>query len=123
MQKRFILFLFGCIPTRLLLTYIAKIGTIFIKQILGIISFIIASGFMYIYLTGSRKTGTETGGEPIWWNNIRPVHSILFYIFSFMIYIKNYSSAWKALFLDTMIGLISFLFFHWKNNDFVKLFN
>ncbi len=112
LQKRFLLFLFGCIPTRLLFTYIAKTGSTYVKKLSGLIAFIIATGFMYIYLTGSRKSGIETGGAPIWWNNMRPLHSLLYYTFAFMIYFKYYSDAWKVLFLDTMIGLFSFLYFH-----------
>jgi hypothetical protein len=114
LQKRFLLFLFGCIPTRLLFTYIAKTGSVYVKKISGLIAFIIATGFMYIYLTGSRNTGFETGGAPIWWNNLRPVHSLFYYTFAFMIYFKYYSDAWKVLLLDTMIGLFSFLYFHFK---------
>ncbi len=114
LQKRYLLFLLGCIPSRFLLTYISKIGSVNIKKILGVIAFVIATGFMYIYLTGSRKTGVETGGAPIWWNNIRPIHSLFYYTFAFMIYFKYYNDAWKVLFIDTIFGLFSFLYFHFS---------
>jgi hypothetical protein len=31
-----------------------------------------AIGFMYIYLTDSRKTGQEVFGQKIWWNHLQP---------------------------------------------------
>lgn len=120
-QKRFILFLGGCIPTRLLFAYISKISLLFVNQILAFIAFLIGTGFIYIYFTGSRKTGIETGGEPIWWNNLRPFHAIFYYLFAYMIYIKKIKDAWKIIVVDTMMGLFAFLLFHWNNGDFKKL--
>ena len=120
-QKRFLLFLGACIPTRLLFAYISKSSSLQINKILAIIAFIIATGFIYIYITGSRNTGLETGGENIWWNNLRPVHAFFYYLFSYMVYIKNIKDAWKVIVIDTMIGLFSFIIFHWKQSDFKKI--
>ena len=81
LQKRFLMFLIGCIGVRTLFVIIAKyINTKYFKY-LGYIALLPAIGFMYIYLTGSRKTGAETFGEKIWWNDLRPIHSIfIFYL-------------------------------------------
>ena len=46
---------------------------------LGYLALLPATEFIYIYLTGSMKTGAESFGEKIWWNNLRPIHSILFF--------------------------------------------
>ena len=65
LQKRFLMFLIGCIGVRTLFVIIAKyINTKYLKY-LGYIALLPAIGFMYIYLTGSRKTGAETFGEKI----------------------------------------------------------
>ena len=68
-QTRFLLFLFGCIGTRLLFTFFAKYASINILKIMGYIALLPAIGFFLIYTFGLRKTGAETLGKPIWWNN------------------------------------------------------
>ena len=83
LQKRFLMFLVGCIGVRSLFVIIAKyINTKYLKY-LGYLALLPAFGFIYIYLTGSRKTGAETFGEKIWWNNLRPIHSILYFFYGF----------------------------------------
>jgi hypothetical protein len=49
-QKRFILFLFGCIVVRFLFVYIAKNYTKYLKQ-MGLIALVISFGFFYVYFT------------------------------------------------------------------------
>lgn len=121
-QKRFLLFLGGCIPTRLLFAYISKSSSLEINQILAMFAFIIGTSFIYIFITGSRKTGLETGGEIIWWNNLRPLHAFFYYLFAYMVYTKNIKDAWKVIVIDVVIGLISFIIFHSKQGDFKKIF-
>ena len=81
-----------------------------------------AAGFIYIFLTGSRKTGMETFGDKIWWNDLRPVHALMYGLFAYNAINKN-PNAWIFLLIDVIIGLFSFLIFHYKNGDFHKVFN
>jgi hypothetical protein len=61
-----LIFLIDCIGNRSLFVIIAKyINTKYLKY-LGYIALLPAIGFIYIYLTGSRKTGPEVFGEKIW---------------------------------------------------------
>ena len=120
-QKRFLLFLIGCIGTRLLFVYIAKNASILYLQWLGYLALLPAGGFVYIYLSGSRKTGAEVFGDKIWWNDLRPIHALLYLLFSYNAIIGN-NTAWIYLLVDVIIGLISFLFFHLQNGDFKKLY-
>lgn len=111
LEKRFALFLFGCIGSRLLLAYIAKnIGIKFLKY-LGYLLLLPAFGFFYIYLTGIRKTGPEVFGDKIWWNDLRPIHGILYLLFSYNA-INGNEYAWIFLFIDVLFGLTSFLTYH-----------
>jgi len=121
-QKRFILFLFGCIPVRLAIVYLAKVISTEYLPILGYLSLIPAIGFIYIYLTGSRKTGTEVFGENIWWNDLRPVHALFYLLFAYNA-INRVKTSWVYLMCDVFIGLFSFLFFHYINKSFQKLKN
>ena len=120
-QKRFLLFLFGCIGLRSLFVIISKNASAKVLPYLGYFALLPAIGFLYIYLTGSRKTGGEVFGEKIWWNDLRPIHSLFYFLFAYNAITGN-MSAWIYLFVDVIIGLIAFLFFHYKNGDFPKLF-
>ena len=119
-QSRFILFLFGCIGMRLLFVIIAKNISIKYLYYLGYLSLLIPIGLMYIYLTGSRQTGSEVFGDKIWWNNLRPLHALLYVLFAYNA-IKGNPNSWIFLFLDVIIGLISFLIYHYINGDLRKL--
>jgi hypothetical protein len=116
------MFLMGCIGTRSLFVIIAKnINAKYLKY-LGYLALLPAIGFMYIYLTGARKTGAEVFGEKIWWNNLRPIHSILYFLFAYNAIIGNKQS-WIYLLVDVLFGLISFLVHHYLNGDISMLLN
>lgn len=118
--QRFLIFLIGCIGVRTLLVIIAKyIDTQHLKY-LGYAALLPAIGFIYIYLTDSRKTGIETGGEKIWWNDLRPIHSMLYFLFAYNAIAGNENS-WIYLLVDVLLGLTSFLLYHYANGDFDKL--
>ena len=119
-QKRFLLFLFGCIPTRLALVYLAKNISINYLPILGYITLIIAISFAYLFLSGTRQTGVEVFGDKIWWNNLRPIHATFYLIFSYYA-INKMRKGWIYLLVDVIFGLFSFLIFHYINNDFKNL--
>lgn len=122
LQQRFLMFLIGCIGFRSLLVIIAKyINTKYLKY-LGYLALLPAIGFVYIFLTGSRKTGMETFGEKIWWNNLRPIHATLYFLFAYNA-IKGNKQSWIYLLVDVLFGLTSFLIHHYINGDFSKLLN
>ena len=119
-QKRFLLFLIGCIGTRSLFVLLAKNAGTKYLPLLGYLALLPAIGFIYIYLTGSRTTGAEVFGEKIWWNDLRPIHSLLYFLFSYNA-IKGNTDSWVYLLIDVVFGLLSFLIFHYRNGDFSKL--
>jgi hypothetical protein len=120
-QKRFLLFLIGCMGTRFFLVYLAKNINIDYLPYMGYIALLISFSFMFIFLTGSRKTGIEVNGDKIWWNNLRPIHSITFGLFAYFSINKN-NDSWKILLVDVLFGLFSFLVFHYTEGNFTKLF-
>jgi hypothetical protein len=121
LQTRILLFLIGCIGSRTLLAYIAKHASLTVLQYMGYLALLPAIGFMYIFITGSRKSGPEVFGDKIWWNDLRPIHSLLYFGFAYNAIIGN-KEAWIYLFIDVILGLISFMMFHSLNGDFSKLF-
>ncbi len=110
-EKRFMLFLIGCIGSRLLLVHFARNIDIKLLKYLGYLLLIPAFGFFYIYLTGIRKTGVEVFGDKIWWNDLRPIHGLLYLLFSYNA-INGNKCAWIYLFIDVLFGLTSFLTYH-----------
>jgi hypothetical protein len=119
-QKRFLLFLFACIGTRSLFAIIAKNAPVNYLKYMGYLALLPAIGFMYIYISGSRKTGAEVFGEKIWWNDLRPFHALLYFLFAYNAILGNKSDAWVYLAVDVVFGLVSFLIFHYQNGDFSK---
>ena len=119
-QKRFLLFLLGCIGLRVLLVFISKNIKPKYLQIMGYIAIIPALGFILIYLLNLRKTGRETIGGKIWWNNLRPIHGILYLLFAYNAINRNRDS-WQYLLIDVVIGLIAFIIYHYQNNNFKLL--
>lgn len=111
LQKRFALFLFVCMGIRLTLAFLAKKANKSLLFVMGLLALLPATVFFYLFFSGKRKTGPETFGAKIWWNNLRPLHGILYLLFAIYA-IRGDKKAWMFLLLDMIIGLISFTVFH-----------
>ncbi len=119
-QYRFILFLFGCIGSRLAFTTLSAFASTYLLKILGIISLIPVIGWFYIIFIGKRDTGLEVFGSKIWWKHLRPIHMILWGLFSYLAIFGN-KNAWLVLLVDTFFGLGAFLQHHWSQGNFKNL--
>lgn len=101
-----LLFLFGCIPVRILLILLVRFIPPKYLPYISWIFLIISIGFLFSY--NRRMKGVETNQKPIWWNNIRPIHSCLYLLtFIYTLYKKPYS--WIPLTIDVCLGFISFI--------------
>jgi hypothetical protein len=110
-EKRMYLFLFGCMGTRLALTILAQQLPLEKLPIMGWFYIALGFGFILNFIFKIRKTGLETENEPIWWDNLRPIHAFLYLLFAYLAVNKN-KEAWKILFIDTLIGLLAFVNHH-----------
>ena len=107
-HKSLALFLLVCIPLRILLAYLAKVGSMRVLQLIGLFAITMSIGFMYIYITGTRQTGAEVFEGKIWWNDFRPVHAFIYAYFAWMVFVsQNYDDAWILLALDVVVGLFA----------------
>jgi len=121
-QERFIMFIFGCMVARVSLLLLAKnVGPKYLR-LLGFLCLLLAIGFLTIYLGDLRKTGVEVNGNEIWWNELRPVHAVMYLLFAIYA-IKKKDYAWIILLLDVCIGLVAFIMYHCQSGNFSKLFN
>lgn len=101
-------FLIGCIGTRLAFAYLATLYPMYCAFVAALIS----AGFFYIYFTGSRPVGIETGGKPIWWNKFRPLHGIMYGLFAVLVY-NGYKYAPGIIVIDALIGLVLWYYHHY----------
>jgi hypothetical protein len=104
---------------RLLMAYTAKRINGKYLPIMGYLAALPALGFAYVYISGNRKEGGF--GQKAWWNDLRPVHAILYGLFSWNA-INKRAGSWKFLFADAIFGLISFLIYHWSNGNIQKMY-
>ena len=110
-QKRFLLFLFGCILVRSIFVIIAKDHQEYLP-LMGKLALVISISFFYIYANDLRKTGGEVFGDKIWWNHLRPLHGFLYGLFG-LLAINSSPYSWVVLLADVSIGLTAFLRFHY----------
>lgn len=115
LDKRVVLFLVGCIGTRLLMAYIPQTLPKNYLPFMGIAIAIMGLGFLYLWLTNSRLNAQEAGGKT-WWADLRLVHAAL-YIASATYLFKGKRSASIPLMIDVIAGI---LFYFIKR---AKIFN
>ena len=120
-QRRFLAFIIGCVGVRLLLVHLVRKIRRDRLPILGYAALLVAFGFLFIFITGGRKTGIEVQGGKIWWNKLRPIHAF-FYLWFACLAFKKDKNSYIPLLLDVVFGLTSFLSYHLTVGSFRKLF-
>lgn len=105
-NKKIVLFVFGCLLVRFSFVLIAKNINKKMLPLLGKIAIIPAIWFLVLYFGDLRQRGALN--QKIWWNNLRPLHSILYFTFVYLALNKN-DKAYIPLLLDVLIGLLVFI--------------
>jgi len=111
-QKRYILFFMFCIPTRLGIAYLSTKLSDKNLKIMGYIALIFAIGIIMIYLFGNKLADSQlewAGKDKVWWNDFRPLHGLLYLMFSVNAIQMKSDTAWKPMVADAIIGSILFL--------------
>ena len=112
-HKRFLLFLGLCIPLRFALAYASSIADKNILFWMGIIALIQGFGWLIIYFFKLRETGGEVFGNKIWWDKLRPLHALDYFVFSYLA-INNSVYSSYPLYFDVLFGLLSFFIYHYN---------
>ena len=88
------------------------------RQLASIFTLIIACGFIYIYIFGSQRADNqlEWANAKVWWNDYRIIHGLLYLSFSITALFKL-NKSWIFLALDTLLGLILFLYYHYTQGN------
>lgn len=111
LHQRWLLFLTGCLGSRLAFAFWAKSASASVLPYLGALALLPAIGFWYLFLTGKRKTGPEVLGDRIWWNALRPIHGTLYALFA-VLALFGIQQAWILLLIDVMFGASAFAYHH-----------
>lgn len=108
------LFLLLCIAIRTALAMWVRRASVSHLWYIGLVLLLQSFGFAYIYMYGLRKSGGETFGCPIWWNDMRPVHAIMYGTASWFALRGNGNTTSTVLMVDVLMGLAAFSCFHAK---------
>tara|TARA_B100000795_G_scaffold267547_1_gene252591 strand:+ start:52 stop:390 length:339 start_codon:yes stop_codon:yes gene_type:complete len=104
-KYRKLLFIFGCLPIRILYIHFAKNANLNQLFYLGIIAIIIGLSFFYQSKFGGKNS--PFGGS-VWWHPVRNIHGILWVLFGILAIMKK-SKAYMVLIIDVIIGIIAFI--------------
>ncbi len=103
---RILLFLFLCIPLRLLLAYLPQVLPKPYFFIFAIIVALMGFGFLYLAFGNTRLQAPEGGGQT-WWASYRFIHGML--LMTAVIYlIKKDRKASIPLLIDVILGILLF---------------
>ena len=102
-----LLFLLGCIPTRLFLVYLSTIIPSDKLKFFGIPLLLVSLGFMFLYFTNERLNAPEAGGVT-WWSNLRIIHGLLYLAASIYAFQSN-PLVWVPLLIDVIFGFVVFI--------------
>lgn len=115
-KYRILLFIFLCFPVRLLIAFFAKflqnnsikkkhLQSTTIQYIFILFTLIIGISFINNWFINKQVGGF---GGKVWWKNLRLIHGINFILYS-ILSIMNVKNAYKLLFMDALIGILSFI--------------
>ena len=104
-DTRALLFIFLCIPMRLMLAYLPQVLPERFLIILGIVLFMMSFGTGFLALTNKRMNAGK--GGKTWWANFRILHSALLGASSVYLF-RNERIATLPLVIDAIIGIIVF---------------
>ena len=102
-----LLFLFACIPVRLLLVYISTIISADKLAFFSVPLFMMALGFIYLFFTNGRLNAPEANGVT-WWSNLRLIHGLL-YLAAAIYALKGNKLVWVPLLIDVLFGFFAFV--------------
>ena len=110
--QQFLLFFVGCIGLRSLFVYLAYLANTTYLRYMGYVAILPAIGHFYLFFNDTRKNGFF--GGKLWWNDLRPIHGLLYFLFAYNA-IQGNRHAWIYLLFDVLVGSVAFLVFHSKH--------
>lgn len=101
-----LLYLFGCILSRLGIAYCLKECPRKWVRYISVLYLILGLGISMQWLLKTRKMGAF--GQKIWWDDLRVIHAGLFFFISYTAYRNLRGWAWKMVIVDVIVSLVGF---------------
>lgn len=111
-MKKPLKFFIACVILRTLLSYFPQVVSQKYKNLLTLFYACIGIGFMYQYLSYSRKKGIF--GQLTWWHNLRFWHALNYFLAAYWVYVLKNNNASSILLFDITIGIYFFIRQHYK---------
>jgi len=106
-MNRILLFLFACIPARLLLAWSStKIPPKYLP-LFGALLLAMSLGFLYLYFTG-RKLQVPASGGVAWWAQFRLIIGLLYLAAAIYALQGHRDLIWVPLVMDVIFGSVIF---------------
>lgn len=94
-----------CIPLRFGLAALARYGRPPIRFAMAVGALLVAVCLMALFLADMDPLVLDLPGKSSWRNDLRPLHSVLYWAFAVEA-LRGNESAWKLLFLDASMGAL-----------------
>ena len=111
LQQRRMLFIFGCVPFRLLIAHAPMYVPEDFRYLQSGILLMTGLSFATLFAFKLRLNAPEGGGET-WWRNVRPMHAILYLGAGLNAYLGENEYASFLLFLDVYLGVTASIIQH-----------
>ena len=110
-RQRLFQFLGICIVLRSIAAFIAYLyPQSVVTKVLAGFYLLMGISMIYLFATNKRQNAPEGGGIT-WWNDIRPVHGLLYILFA-MFAFTNKNFSYLFLVGDVILGLVAFTVHH-----------
>ena len=113
MDKKIILFLFLCIPARLIIALGSMYIPTYVLKYYSILLLIIALSFLYLYISNKRLNAPEAGGIT-WWKDYRLLIGALYLVAAIYSFQGKRELIKYPLLMDILLGLFIFFNNHLK---------
>jgi hypothetical protein len=107
MSMRAGMFLFGCLPLRAALAYVAWRLSRAHLRLFSLPLLLVGGAFAYLYFAGARMDAPEGGGVT-WWARYRLMHAAL-YLTAAVYALRGSKAAAAPLAIDVALGLVLWL--------------
>jgi hypothetical protein len=119
-MRRLVWFSVGCVGIRSLLPVAAGVlgsrDNRVTLGIMGVVCLLIGLSFAIQYTWHDDRTNAQGGfGGPVWWNNMRVIHAVLYLLFGVLVIAdRSYRSAWVVLAVDIILSCLVVLRRHMR---------
>ena len=104
MTWRDLLFYTVCVSVRVAIAFLVRITP---RILTSILLMLVSIGFLVRFLTHDSSTKKGAFNGSVWWNGLRPFHSLTYLLSSFLVLAERQNVATWLLLGDVTVGLVA----------------